>query len=462
MDRIALALIITMSAPAFAQEEPEKEPTPEQEAAAQAAARIRALERKLRDLEDEVGAMQDDAKFNEQRIEQVSRLAARFSGYLDTGFFVTGGNGAGTRTDLAQVYFPEYDGIVPGSWVFMGDPLSTAVNGRGEPADTGDSRAVVYDSINSGGNATFLVNAFNLAVLAGLGETASVTASTDLVPRARDISDPAGVFTGDFIDVKLAYAEWKPTLERFELALQAGKFDSVLGFEYRSLESPDRTTVTPSLICRYTCGRPIGVKARAKLGGEKLVLNLAVTNGSHFSEGFPFSSETDTNQWKTVAGRVSTKVKMVELGASGAYGAQDFQMDEEVRQWHAGADLHLDWKDVEVTAEYVKGRAKGATSMVGPPCDLAPCLRYEGFYGLVAYRLGNQLIPYARVDYRDALHRSGASFVYISDLVRATVGLRAELGTSVILKAEYTLNRELERIPQFPNDVFTTSMIAKF
>ena len=116
------------------------------------------------------------------------------------------------------------------------------------------------------------------------------------------------------------------------------------------------------------------------------------------------------------------------------------------------------------TTGTVKGKARGETSaMADPmaPCDLAPCIRYQGAYGLVGYRLTNVFVPYARVDWRDALHQSGESFVYISQLVRATVGLRAEIGTRVILKAEGTLNRELGRIPQFPNDVVTTSLVIK-
>ena len=84
----------------------------------------------------------------------------------------------------------------------------------------------------------------------------------------------------------------------------------------------------------------------------------------------------------------------------------------------------------------------------------------KGAYGQIGYRWNNWLIPYARVDWRDALHEAGASFVYISELVRATGGLRFELGTHVTIKAEYTVNRELGRIPQFPNDIFTSSMVA--
>ena len=445
--RKSALVLVALAGPARGDDQPEPAPAPPVD--------------RMQQLEDELARLADDNAALERKVQELGRVSARFSGYLDVGFFATTGDGAGTRSDVGNVYFPEYAGIVPGSWVFMGDPLSTTVNARGEPADTGESRAVTFDPIDSRGKSTFLVNALNLGLLVGLGDTASVIGSVDFVPRGRDVSNPAGLFLGDYIDVKLAYAEWRPELEQVSLALQVGKVDSVLGREYRALESTDRTTVTPSLICRYICGRPIGVKARAKALDDALVLNVAVTNGSHAIEGFPLSDEIDTNQFKTLAGRLSYLVaNRVDLGVSGAFGAQDLQADDSVRQWHIGGDLHVDWNDVELTAEIVHGRANGKTSEIA--CDLAPCIHYTGAYGLLSYRLTNLLEPYARIDWRDAVHRSGASFVYISQLVRFTVGVRVELGAHVIVKAEGTHARELGRLPQIPDDVLTTSLVVKY
>ena len=65
-------------------------------------------------------------------------------------------------------------------------------------------------------------------------------------------------------------------------------------------------------------------------------------------------------------------------------------------------------------------------------------------------------------DWRDALHEFGPSFTYVSKLARVTAGLRLELGNNLVVKAEYTLDRELGRLPQIPNDVFTTAIVAKF
>jgi hypothetical protein len=413
--------------------------------------------------DERLQALEDDLAATQKQVDSLLPLSGRVSGYLDVGFFHAGGDGSGVRADLGNVTFPEYaDVIAGGSWVFMGDPLSTAINSRGEPADTGESRAVTHDSVDSRGKASFIVNAVNVALFAGIGRDVTLNVLFDLVPRGRDVTDPDGTALGDFLDVKLAYAEYRPLPW---LSLFAGRIDPVLGFEYRIQEAPDRLAVTPSLICRYTCGRPIGVKARARFLEEALVLNVALTNGSSFWEGFGISDDVDRNDVKTASARVSYRFPVgtgLEIGASGALGAQDAQDDDSVLQWHVGGDLHFDWRDLELTAEYVKGKAPGADEAGQPACFAAPCLTYQGAYGLVGYRATNWLIPYARVDWRDALHRSGASFIYVSELLRATAGVRLELGAAVIVKAEYTLNRELGEIPQFANDVFTSSLVVKY
>jgi hypothetical protein len=206
MKRIAY-LVLLVGSPVFAQEAPvpvdapqpteEQPPPPPREDP-----RIKELEDRLQEVEDELDAQKDDNKYLEEKIDSLVPL--KLSGYLDLGAFATTGNGAGTRTDIGHAYFPEYS-YVPETWVFYGDPLSTAVNSRGDVADTGESRAIVFDPINSAGKPSALVNAVNLALFAGIGETGQVNVSVDLVPRSRDISNPSGVFLGDFIDVKLAY-----------------------------------------------------------------------------------------------------------------------------------------------------------------------------------------------------------------------------------------------------------------
>lgn len=462
---IAIVFVASLTGVASAEEPPSPEAqAPKTPSLAEIDKRLRDLEAENARLREELDQLKDNQGFVEQQVERLMPLSGRLSGYLDLGFFYVGGNGSGIRSDIGNKYFPEYAGVVTDSWVFYGDPLSTAINSRGEPADTELSRAVVFDPVRSNGNSSFIVNALNLSIFAGVGEDLTLTSSVDFVPRGRNVAEANDTALGDFIDVKLAYAEYIVPIESFKLSLFAGKFDSVLGFEYRYREATDRMGITPSLLCRYTCGAPLGLKARAQLWEDTVTVNVSVTNGSHGTESFPFYDEIDSNQMKTVAGRVSSRAPIgagLEVGVSGSYGAQDLQDDGGVIHWHYGVDLHLDWNDFDFTAEFLQGQAEGASIPTEAPCELTQCLRYKGAYGQLGYRWLNWLTPYARVDFRDALHQNGESFVYISELLRVTGGARFEIGSSVIVKAEYTVTRELGKAPEFPNDVLTSSMIIR-
>jgi opacity protein-like surface antigen len=427
--------------------------------------RIEELEKQNEELREDLDTLKDDHKYDSERIDGLMPLKSKISGYVDFGFFAVTGDGSGIRNDTGYRYFPQYDGVVPDSWVFMGDPLSTAINSRGDPADTSGSRAIAFDPVHNKGKPSFILNSLTMSLFQGIGNDVTLNSTFDLVARGRDVSDAAGHFVGDYVDLRLAYAEYRVPIENVGLSLYAGKFDSVVGIEYRTQEAPDRISVTPSLICRYTCGHPLGLKARLKLFEEKLIFNVAVTNGSNFIETFPFNNEIDRNKGKTGSARLSYKFplgKGLEIGASGAYGAQDQQESNSIYQWHYGFDLRFEIADLDLRAEFVQGKAPGKTEPGEAHCGLTPCLQYKGAYGQLGYRLTNWLMPYGRVDWRDALHENGASFVYISKLMRYTAGARFELGTSVIVKAEYTWNRELGGIPQFPNDVFTSSLVVKF
>lgn len=423
------------------------------------------LNREIQKLRQDIDALREEQTAQSQQLRTLSPLAGRITGYLDFGFFYVSGDGTGIRYDAGYQNFPEYRGLVPDSWVFMGDPLATMINSRGDPANTGDSRAITFNPIHSDGKPSFIMNNVNLALFSGITENLQVNALIDFVPRGRNVSNSNAVFLGDYIDVKLAYAEYNVPLQRFGLSLTVGKFDSVLGYEYRVQESPDRITVTPSLICRYTCGRPLGLKARFRFFDERLSLNLALTNGSNFIEQFPIYDEVDSNYFQTGSGRLAYKFHVgagLEIGVSGSVGVQDQQPSKDVLQWHVGVDLHLDYRGLDIQAEFVQGRATGKSSSDAVRCDEAQCLEYRGAYGLVAYRITNWLMPYVRVDWREALHESGASFVYQSNALRATGGLRFEIGTAVILKAEYTHVRELGRLVEFPDDVLVSSLVIKY
>ncbi len=429
---------------------------------------VPGLQDQLDQLQEQLAETQERLARVEARQSFLSKLSARFSGYFDFGFFAVQGNGSGVRKDLGHQGVPSLSNSVLGAWVLTGDPLSTAINSRGEPADIGDSRAIRFDAIHSGGHPGFLVNAVNLGLFATLYDDLTLTASVDFVPRDRDITDARGLFLGDFFDLKVAYVRYELEVRRIWLAFYAGKMDSVLGAEYRTQESPSRIGITPSLICRYTCGRPLGLKVKAGFFDRTLEVWLAVTNGSQQSDLFPFYNETDFNTFKTVSGRVQYRIPIggrgLELSASGAIGAQDRQSDDSVLQWHYGFGAELELGDFSASAEFVTGRALGKpdTSGAAPlECGTAACLFYRGAYGQLAWRATSFLQPYARVDWRSATHRFGNEYVYFSDVLRATFGLRADVTGFLVLKAEYVVNTETARL-SFPDDVFTTSLVVKY
>ncbi len=428
-------------------------------------AKTEALARENAELRQKLEQTKVTQQTLSKRVDGLMPLTGRVGGYLDTGAFWVMSNGAGIRPDIGHQYFPEYEGVIPDSWVFYGDPLATAINSRGEVADTGESRAVTFDSINNGGRFSFAVNALNVNLFAGLGRYTTVEGLIDFMPRNRVVANPDEVGFGDFVDIKLAYAGFKIPAKRFDLNIEIGKFNPVFGYEYRVQESPDRTTVTPSLACRYTCGRAVGLKTRWKFFRRRaLVFNFSVTNGSSFWEGFGFANEIDLNNFKTLAGRLSYKLPVgagLDIGASGMVGAQDLQASDSPKQMQFGFDAHLEVSGVEVTGEFVMGTVDGVTEAGSAECGAAPCLDYKTAYGLVGYRALNWLMPFVRVDWRNAVHLQGGSFVYNTRMVRFTPGFRFEVGEHVIIKLEYTVNRELGSTPQIPNDVFTSSLVAR-
>jgi hypothetical protein len=151
----------------------------------------------------------------------------------------------------------------------------------------------------------------------------------------------------------------------------------------------------------------------------------------------------------------------LEIGISGALGPQDKQPDLDIAQWHVGFDAKLtDLHGFDAVAEYVQGLQQGKTTSPTAPCNVAPCLDYKGAYVLVSRRVNSWLTPFVRGDWRDAVHKNGAQFVYESHNLRATLGIHVELTNRIIGKAEYTFNREIDNIPDFPDDIFTTSIVV--
>src|SRR5215813_12656696 len=276
-----------------------------------------ALAAKVQELEDKLASLHN---------QQANKpFPIKITGYGDLGAFATQGDGTGFRRDIGHTAMPSLSNY---GWVFYGDLLATQINSRGDVADLGQAPGVDrFDSVHSEGKLTFLVNELNLGVKAGLGPTAMFTGSVNFTPRAG-----SNFNLGDSFDVDIAQLEWMPT-DDGKTSIFVGKFDSVLGNEYKTRKSSDRFGITPSLMARYTTGTAVGIKARTLLLDDHLILAAAVTNGSFVTEQFFFSQETDSNNFKTLSGRAALRFPipilggMLEVGPSGSYGTQDFTPD---------------------------------------------------------------------------------------------------------------------------------------
>lgn len=419
---------------------------------------------RIDELERQLARLQQRADTQGETISKLKSKSGMISVFVDVGAFAVGGNGSGIRSDLDHVQFPQYANTVAGEWVFMGDPLSTAINALGEPADTASSREDSHDTLHSGGHASLIVNSLGLDIAHEVGDRFAVKGLVELLPRPGS----------NILDIELANIEYRPSDER-DLRIAVGKVDSVLGVEYRNQDATNRTTVTPSLICRYTCGRPYGVTARLIDGG--LSASAALVDGDFFSDLFEPHLSIKANNLPTTAAHVQWTLKVgasgtLELGASAALGPQDNQPDLHILQWHYGFDLALrQAAGLNVIAEFVQGKQPGRNlahdtvadmtyDVQYPPCDRAECLTYKGAYVLADYRfVDSPMIPYARVDWRDATHQDGNEFVYVANVIRATVGVHASLSAHVAAKLEYTWNHEIG-VPQFADDVLTSSLVV--
>jgi hypothetical protein len=420
------------------------------------------------ELADVQTAMDPTDKLREldARIEQTRSLVlghqprVTVGGYADLGFFVPQGDGTGFYRDDAHVLFPQYGNY---GWVFLGDILSTAVNSRGEVANLGSATGAGerFDSIHSGGAPGFIANEVNLTLTSGLGETAVATASVNFVPRSGSNFD-----LGDFLDVDLAQLEWMPTRSQ-RTSIFVGKFDSVLGIEYRERKAAQRFGITPSLIARYTTGTALGIKARSKLGPDDLfIIAGSATNGSFTTEQFHFYNEIDTNLGKTLSGRAALHPPLpldVELGVSGSWGAQDRSPNSDGKMWFWGVDLQAHTQSVDFKAQFLKGSAPG-----DPRNRVYGLNLHGGAYAEVDWMLTPLFGLLGRAEYRDAIVWLGDEHtgtvddpnrLYLTKSWRGTGGLRFVFSDRIILKAEYLKNGEYGGIPQIKNDVITTSLL---
>jgi hypothetical protein len=384
MSRIGLTLLLPtlFSTVAFAQALPPAAAPAEAPAGTEAADMSAAAEADTDavlpvDTQTQINDLRERMLDLEQRLDQTRQVATArrpivsVSGYVDAGFFATQGTGAGIIQDSGAAgarAYPEYMNRY--GWVFLGDILSTAVNSRGEAADLGEFAGIDrFDSVNSNGAPGFIINEVNLTLNAALSSSALATASVNFVPRSgHDFN------IGDFVEVDIAQLEWMATRDG-RTSIFVGKFDSVIGIEYRERKASQRFGITPTLMARYTTGTPIGLKVRSKfLDGDRIVVAAALTNGSSTTEQFHFYDEVDSNAGKTASGRLSVKPAPaldLEIGLSGEYGSQE----SGARQ--PGPDVVLGRRPAgtrrprrhqgPVPARALRGRARGPRLRSQPP-----------------------------------------------------------------------------------------------
>jgi hypothetical protein len=426
------------------------------------------------EIEDLRGRMMD----LEQRLDQTRQIATlrrpvmSALGYIDFGFFGASGNGVGIVQDsgaaAARIFPQDADRY---GWVFVGDILSPAINTRGEVADLGDFAGISrFDGVDSNGAPGFIVNEVNLTMTAAVSATALATASVNFIPRSgRDFA------IGDFIDLDLAQMEWMIG-QAGKTSFFAGKFDSVIGIEYRERKAPQRFGITPTLMARYTTGTPLGIKVRSKFGdNERIVIAAALTNGSATTEQFHFYDEIDSNAGKTGSGRLSVKPLGdldLELGLSGSVGAQDHALDSLDLMWFAGVDLLGHFGAVDVKAQYLQGKAEGERlDRVYDPNHRPYGLDLKhGAYLEVDWMVTPVIGVWARGELRDALVWLGnpdapaaaSDRLYITKSWRAVGGAKAVINEHVAVKAEYLHNGEYGGMPQIANEVFTSSMVLTY
>jgi hypothetical protein len=393
------------------------------------------------------------------------------TGYADVGFFVAQGDGTGFIEDLgppAARFFPQYAGQY--GWVFLGDILAPAINSRGEPADLGNPPGIDrLDLIDSNGAPSFIVNEVNLTLNGALAPTVLGTASVNFLPRTG-----TNFRLGDTFDVDLAQLEWQAGAER-RTSVYLGKFDSVIGIEYRSRKANQRYGITPSLIARYTTGTPVGIKVRSRLGPNDLVTVAgALTNGSSVIEPFHFYDETDSNAGKTASGRISIAPPIpfmhIELGVSGLYGAQDRALDSRYPIWFAGADVTAAWRNLQLTAEFLRGSSEGEVGPAVDPVHRVYGLRLNnGGYVQLIGRLSRFVGGLVRAELREAFVwlgdptlAGGAERLYVTKGWRLTGGIHVDVSDRIVAKIEYLHNGEYGGVPPIPNDVLTSSVVMAY
>jgi hypothetical protein len=381
-------------------------------------------------------------------------------GYIDVGFAKAQGDGTSFAPSEPG------DQSVPADYGV--DTFAPAVNSRGDVASTNSNGRFVNGflprSVGIGGNASFLLNTLDVDLkYAPASAPLMVFSRLQFLPRFTGSGDETRVY------VEQAFGRLVP-FDSQELALAAGKFDSVFGIEYLDNQANIRTGVTPSLVARYTTGQSIGAKLFYRIQIQPLQsavsLNVSATNSGNFVESLQPPDASLTGE-PVGAGRLgyelNTPTIQVKLGTSGLIGPRNDQAYQAAHQKAYGFDARVAVAGVYLNAEYVhvdEGEGGPKTTSLGN-FPISSTFNARGGYVQLAYALPfavgalHKLTVYGRYDRRHAWFEGFAPIT----VDRFTGGVRLDLWEAIILKAEYLDNRELAGAPTVANNVFTSSLV---
>lgn len=385
------------------------------------------------------------------------------TGFLDMGFSMAQNKGVGFMKDVNN-YFPEY---ADKTAVFLGDPASTYMNTRHEAHDLGEAGnfPLAFDTMQGKGNPMATINSATIDMIAEIHEKVRLQVSTEFLLRQNVVQNVTG--NGNFVNLDMAFIDYKP-FQQYDITLTAGKFIGITGIEYRWRRAPDRWTVTPTLVGRYMNGNPIGVKVRGKHFDKRFIWNVGLTNGNSFTNDTRIFESVESNLGKTVAGRVSYDfafgpITLLELGMSGSWGPQDAQSSNNPKQWDFGPDLQVAWHALQVRGQWFKVNTDGggineAKNYIAEAWYVEAMYSFPGLFDLV-----NTFGIYTRFSRRDA-REIDPKYVFIVDVMQLTPGIRVDITENIIFKAEYSINFETGVLKNyaFSNDIFNTSLVAKF
>jgi hypothetical protein len=378
-------------------------------------------------------------------------------GYIDVGFAKAQGDGTS---------FAPGDQSVPADYGV--DTFAPAVNSRGDVASTDSGGRFVNGflprSVGIGGRASFLLNTLDVDLkYTPPSAPLLVFSRVQFLPRFTGAGDDTRVY------VEQAFGRLIP-FDSQELAISAGKFDSVFGIEYLDNQANIRTGITPSLVARYTTGQSIGAKLFYRIQIAPLwsavSLNVAATNSGNFVEALQ-PPDASLSGEPVGVGRLgyelNTPIVQVKLGASAMTGPRNDQGDQSAHQKAFGFDARVSAFGVYLNAEYVhvdEGQGGPKTTSIGS-FPLSSAFSARGGYLQLAYALPISVGPLHKLTVYGRYDRRHAWFEGFTPITvdRFTGGLRADLWEVLILKAEVIDNRELAGAPTVANNVFTTSLV---